>query len=92
MPGMMFLSENLASGPFFGRPKCDIRTTEPPFSSTFLIVGMAARMRVSSVISSFSFRGTLKSTRIIARLPLKSYVSIDCIIGLYLRVKLFKYI
>jgi len=55
-----------------GRPMCDIRITEPPSASTFLMVGMAARMRVSSVTSPFSLRGTLKSTRMIARLPLKS--------------------
>ena len=83
MAGMMCLSENLSSGPFFGRPRCDIRITDPPFSSTFLMVGIAARMRVSSVTSNLSFRGTLKSTRIIARFPLKSYVSIDCMADMF---------
>jgi len=72
MAGTICSSENLGSGFFLGRPRCDIRITEPPFSSTFLIVGIAARIRVSSVTSPFSLRGTLKSTRMIARLPLKS--------------------
>ena len=30
---------------------CDIRITAPPSASTFFTVGMAARMRVSSVTS-----------------------------------------
>ena len=70
--GTICSSEYLGSGFFLGRPMCDIRITEPPSASTFLMVGMAARMRVSSVTSPFSLRGTLKSTRMIARLPLKS--------------------
>ena len=72
MAGMICSNEYFGSGFFFGRPMCDMRITEPPSESTFLTVGMAARMRVSSVTSPFSFRGTLKSTRMIARLPLKS--------------------
>ena len=70
--GTICSSEYLGSGFFFGRPMCDMRITEPPSASTFLTVGMAARMRVSSVTWPSASRGTLKSTRMIARLPLKS--------------------
>ena len=55
-----------------------MRMTEPPPASTFLMVGIAARIRVSSVTLKLASNGTLKSTRIIARLPAKSKVSIDC--------------
>ena len=47
--GTICSNENLGSGFFLGRPKCDIKITAPPFSNTFLIVGIAARIRVSSV-------------------------------------------
>ena len=60
--------------------------SDPPFSKTFFSVGMAARIRVSSVISNFSFRGTLKSTLTMAFLPEKSYLSINCCI-----IKLFTF-
>jgi hypothetical protein len=70
--GTICPSEYFISLFFLGRPRCDIRITEPPASSTLRIVGIAARMRVSSVTWPLSSRGTLKSTRIIARLPLKS--------------------
>ena len=52
----------------FGRPKCDIKITLPPFFKICLMVATAAIMRVSSVTSKASFKGTLKSTRISARL------------------------
>src|SRR5258708_3611568 len=48
----------------FGRPRWLIRITLPPSARIFLMVGTEARIRVSSVISNLSFRGTLKSTRI----------------------------
>ena len=62
---MLFLGWRIAGN--IGRD----RTFSTP-ASTFLRVGMAARMRVSSVISNLSLRGTLKSTRTIAFLPVKS--------------------
>src|ERR1700722_11316908 len=61
---MRCFSEYLSVGPSFGRPRWLIRMTLPPSVRIFLIVGTAARIRVSSVISSLSLRGTLKSTRI----------------------------
>ena len=72
MVGMIWRSEYFSSLFFFGRPRCDMRMTAPPPSSTLRMVGMAARMRVSSVTFPWSSRGTLKSTRMMARLPLKS--------------------
>ena len=43
-------------------------TMPAPCSLRYLMVGMAALMRVSSVTTP-SFRGTLKSTRMMMRLP-----------------------
>jgi hypothetical protein len=64
-------NEYLSSGPSFGRPRCDIRIQLPPSFKIFLMVGMVARMRLSSVTLKLLSSGTLKSTRISARLPLK---------------------
>jgi len=52
----------------FGRPRWDARMTVARCSSAYLIVGKAARIRVSSVILPCSI-GTLKSTRMKTRLP-----------------------
>src|SRR6218665_1578930 len=66
------LIEYLSSAPFFGLPKCDIKTQLPPSFKIFLIVGMVALMRLSLVTSSvFLSSGTLKSTRMSTRFPLK---------------------
>ena len=43
-----------------------------PDESILFIVGIAASIRVVSVILKFSSSGTLKSTRTMARLPVKS--------------------
>ena len=59
---MMCFREYWSSGPFFGRPKWLIRMTEPPSFMIFLMVGIAAIIRVSSVTISSLFNGTLKST------------------------------
>ena len=45
-----------------------MRMTRAPSSTSFWMVGSAARMRVSSVTAP-SFTGTLKSTRTSTRLP-----------------------
>jgi hypothetical protein len=63
--------EKADSGPFFGLPKWDINSTLPPSLDTFKMVLAAALIRVSSVTSKASFKGTLKSTRIKTRLPEK---------------------
>ena len=60
--GVMGASENFASNPPFGLPKCDERMTFAPLLVKYLIVGIAPLIRVSSVITPFS-RGTLKSAR-----------------------------
>ena len=62
-------SEYLASGLPFGRPRCDSTTMRAPRSASSSSVGIAARMRVSSVMWPCSSRGTLKSTRTSARFP-----------------------
>src|SRR5262245_47500376 len=49
-----------------------MRTALAPASSTARMVGSAARMRRSLVTLPFSSSGTLKSTRIRARLPCRS--------------------
>ena len=54
-----------------GRPRCEAVTTVAPRSSNQLIVGSAARMRKSSVMTPFSI-GTLKSVRTSTRLPATS--------------------
>jgi hypothetical protein len=62
-------SENASSKPFpFGRPRCDSRITRQPSERRWRIVGTAAWMRVSSPTTPF-LMGTLKSTRVRARLP-----------------------
>ena len=63
--------EYFSVGPSFGRPKWLIKITLPPSANIFLIVGIVARMRLSSVITYSAFRGTLKSTRTKAFCPLK---------------------
>src|SRR6476646_3641778 len=62
-------SEYFDSGLPLGRPRCESRTTRAPRSSRSSSVGIAARMRVSSVTCLSASRGTLKSTRTSARLP-----------------------
>ena len=55
-----------------GRPRCEASTTHrAPASSACLIVGSDARMRVSSPMTP-PFSGTLKSTRMKTRSPLRS--------------------
>ena len=66
---------NLASGPFFGLPRWLHRITLPPSATSFLMVGRAATMRLSLVMTP-SFMGTLKSTRTSTRLPFTSMSSI----------------
>src|SRR5690606_10095242 len=62
-------SENSGFGLPFGRPKCESSTTTAPRSSSARMVGMAARIRVSSDTRPSSSSGTLKSTRTRARRP-----------------------
>jgi hypothetical protein len=65
-------NEKISSGPSFGLPRWLINTTLPPSANIFFMVGMAARIRVSSVTACVALsKGTLKSTRIKAVLPLK---------------------
>merc|ERR1719478_157811 len=64
-------SENLSSGPSFGRPRCEHAATFAPASSRYLRVGTDARMRVSSVMVLPS-SGTLRSQRTRTFLPLSS--------------------
>ena len=60
------LSSGLGSP--FGLPRCEQRMTLPPSAMSFLMVGRAATIRFSSVISPF-LSGTLKSQRTRTRLP-----------------------
>src|SRR5579863_7095513 len=60
--GTRWLREYFSVGPSFGRPRWLIRIAFPPSARIFLIVGMAARIRVSSVMLYLSSSGTLKST------------------------------
>src|SRR5207248_5169992 len=72
-------SEYFASGPPLGRPRWEARIRRPPFAMARRSVGSVSRMRVSSVTTA-SFSGTLKSTRMKTRLPLRSrslMVSLD---------------
>ena len=63
---------NSGSNPVpLGRPRWLIRTTDAPWSRTYWIVGSAALMRLSSVTTPSAI-GTLKSTRMMTRLPLRS--------------------
>ena len=62
--GTMWRREYLSSGPPFGLPRWLIRMAEPPSANIFLMVGIAALRRVSSVTAKALLRGTLKSTRI----------------------------
>jgi len=62
-------------GTIFRSAQVRIRITAPPEFNTFLIVGIAALIRVLSVISNLSFNGTLKSTLIMTFL----FVKIECI-------------
>ena len=55
-------------------------TTRAPCATSFSMVGSAARMRVSSVTTP-SFTGTLKSTRMSARLPCASSSSMVFDVG-----------
>src|SRR5262245_28949777 len=50
-------------------------TAEAPWSRTYLMVGMAARMRRSLEIAPSASSGTLKSTRIRTRWPARSFRS-----------------
>src|SRR5271165_6320242 len=63
--------EYFGSGPPLGLPRCDASTKRPPFSIASFNVGSVSRIRVSSVTTP-SFSGTLKSTRINTRLPFNS--------------------
>ena len=55
----------------FTRPRWEKRIARPPCSMMYLIVGRAAVIRLSLVITP-SFNGTLKSTRTRTFLPFKS--------------------
>mmetsp|Transcript_25833 Transcript_25833/g.49055 ORF Transcript_25833/g.49055 Transcript_25833/m.49055 type:complete len:201 (-) Transcript_25833:42-644(-) len=55
-----------------GRPKWDVSNTFAPLSTKCWMVGMAARMRVSSVMFLSASIGTFKSARTNTRLPSKS--------------------
>ena len=58
-------SENLSSGPSLGRPRWDESSTLAPFFFRYSMVGIDARMRVSSVMvlpSSGTFRSQRTST------------------------------
>merc|ERR1719502_1149016 len=65
------LREYLSSGPSFGRPRWDERSTFAPLSIRYFTVGTDARMRVSSVMVLPS-SGTFKSQRTRTFLPLRS--------------------
>ncbi len=58
--------------PSIGRPKCDVTITAAPASRANCMAGTEARIRVSSVISPLSLKGTFKSERINTRLPFNS--------------------
>ena len=68
--GTICFRENSSCFPF-GLPKWLIKTQLPPSSKTLIMVGFAASILVASVTSNLSFKGTLKSTRIMAFLFLK---------------------
>lgn len=61
--GTTGLRRNLSSGPSLGRPRWDVSSTLAPLSTRYLRVGIAARMRVSSVILRSLSSGTLRSAR-----------------------------
>src|SRR5215510_5109100 len=69
-------------GPPFGRPRWDASRMRPaPCAIAYLIVGSEARIRVSSLITP-PLSGTLKSTRMKTRLPLRSTSLIVCVTAL----------
>src|SRR5262245_41777610 len=59
-----------------GLPRWEARMSMPPFSITYLIDGSDALIRVSSVILPSEI-GTLKSTRMNTRLPVRSRSEIE---------------
>ena len=68
--------ENCSSNsPSTGRPRCDKSNTAAPFSRAIRRVGKAALILASEVICP-SLTGTLKSSRIMTRLPARSRFSI----------------
>ena len=80
------MSENFSSAPSstlwyssFGRPRCDMITSDPPSLRIFFRVGSAASIRVVSVILLFSSSGMLKSTRTRARVFVKLMFCTVCI-------------
>src|SRR5262249_4195943 len=60
----------------FGRPRWEARMVFAPWAIRYWIVGIAATIRVSSVIFPVSSCGTLKSTRASTRFPFTSTSSI----------------
>src|SRR5579883_2041429 len=60
-----------------GRPRCEARIRRAPCSTAYRIVGSVARIRVSSVMDPASSSGTLKSTRIKTRLPVRLMSRMD---------------
>ena len=64
----------------FGRPRWLASTTVAPCSSAYWIVGSDDWIRVSSPITPF-LSGTLKSTRMKTRLPLRSRSLIESFIS-----------
>ena len=73
-------SENFSSGPFFGLPRCEQRITLPPSAISFLIVGRAAVILLSFVITP-SLSGTLKSQRTSTFLPFTLMSSTDTLLS-----------
>ena len=70
---------NFGSNLPFGRPRWEQTMAFPPSSTTRLMVGSVERIRVSSVICSESSSGTLKSARMMTRLPDSEMSSIVCL-------------
>ena len=62
---------------------CEAMIRRPPSAIIFFSVGIAARIRVSSVMLKFSSSGTLKSTRTNAFFPAKLKLSIVVIIVVF---------
>src|SRR5690606_5228102 len=83
-------NEYLSSGPDLGLPRCDINTQLPPSFNIFLRVGIVARIRLASVTLHSLSKGTLKATRIKARLPLKLmssrvFIVVYCVLLIFVR-------